>query len=178
MFALLICVYLFYGQPWRWSPIHWGIPSNTRPAQGTHENWRAAQALLAIATEVLGRHLPTIAYLTPTYAPMVRALIAGCTTLAVRVPSGSKSGRRHGAQSLEDAAEIEFKVDSTVSAPLFPDTSRQSPSGIHTSESLRIFLRRVCVITRRVTRVTERRVLEIGVPIYRRMRDPPLFPLW
>jgi hypothetical protein len=89
MFALLICVYLFYGQPWSWSPIHWGIPSNTHPAQGTHENWRAAQAILAIATEVLGRLLPTIAYLTPTYAPVVRALMAGCTALAVRVPGPS-----------------------------------------------------------------------------------------
>jgi hypothetical protein len=109
MFALLICVYLFYGQPWSWSPIHWGIPGNTRPAQGTHENWRAAQATLALATEVLGRLLPTIAYLTPAYAPMVRALMAGCTALAVKFP-----------------------------APLFPDTSRQSKSGIHTSESLSV----------------------------------------
>jgi hypothetical protein len=104
MFALLICVYLFYGQPWSWSPINWGIPSNTLRAQGTHENWRAAQAILAIATEVLGRLLPTIAYLTPAYAPMVRALMVSCTALAVRVPSGSKSGKRQGAQSLEDAA--------------------------------------------------------------------------
>jgi hypothetical protein len=104
MFALLICIYLFYGQPWFWSPINWGIPSNTRPAKGMHEVRRAAQAILATATEVLGRLLPTIAYLTPTYAPMVRALMAGCTALAVRGPSESKSGKRHGAQSLEDAA--------------------------------------------------------------------------
>jgi hypothetical protein len=104
MFALLICVYWFYGRPWSWSPIDWGTPSNTRPAQRTHENWRPAQAILAIATEVLGRLLPTVAYLTPTYAPMVRALMVGCTALAVRVPSGSRSGKRHGVQSLEDAA--------------------------------------------------------------------------
>jgi hypothetical protein len=89
MFALLISVYLFYRQPWCWSPIHRGIPSNTRPAQGTRENWRAAHAILATATEVLGRLLPTIAYLTPAYAPMVRALMAGCTALAVRVPGPS-----------------------------------------------------------------------------------------
>jgi hypothetical protein len=104
MFFLLICVYLFHGQPWLWNPINWGIPSNTGPAQRTHENWRAAQAILAIATELLGRLLPTISYLTPTYAPMVRALMAGCTALAVRVPSGSNSGKCHEAQSLKDAA--------------------------------------------------------------------------
>lgn len=101
MFALLICLYLIYGQPWSWSP---GIPRNTRPAQEPHENWRVAQAIVATATEVLGRLLPTIEYLTPTSAPMLRALIVGCTALAVRVPSGSKSGKCHGAQSLEDAA--------------------------------------------------------------------------
>jgi hypothetical protein len=101
MFALLICVYLIYGQPWSWSP---GIPSDTRPAHEPHQNWRTAPAILATATEVLGRLLPTIAYLTPTYAPMVRALMVGCTALAVRVPSGSKSGKCHGAQPLEDAA--------------------------------------------------------------------------
>jgi hypothetical protein len=101
MFALPICLYLIYGQPWSRSP---GIPSNTGPAQRPHENWRAAQAILATATAVLGRLLPTIAYLTPTYAPMLRALMVGCTALAVRVPSGSKSGKCHGAQPLEDAA--------------------------------------------------------------------------
>jgi hypothetical protein len=89
MFALLICVYLFYRQLWCWSPIQWGIPGNTHPVQGRHEHWRAAQAILAIATEVLGRLLPTIAYLTPTYAPMVRALMAGCRALAGRVPGPS-----------------------------------------------------------------------------------------
>jgi hypothetical protein len=104
MLALLICLYLIYGQHWSWSSINSGTPSNTHPEQGTHENWRAAQAILAIATEVLGRLLPTIAYLTPAYAPMVRALMVSCTALAVRVPSGSKSGKRQGAQSLEDAA--------------------------------------------------------------------------
>lgn len=104
MVALLICVYLVYGQPWSWSPINSGIPSNTRPEQGTHENWRAAQAILAIATEVLERLLPTIALLMPTYAPMVRALMVGCTALAVKVPSGSNSDRCHEAQSLKDAA--------------------------------------------------------------------------
>jgi hypothetical protein len=104
MFALLICVYWIYGQQWSWSPINSGIHSNTRPEQGTHENWRAAQAILAIATEVLGKLLPTIAFLMPTYAPMVRALMVGCTALAVRVPSGSNSDRRNGAQSLKDAA--------------------------------------------------------------------------
>jgi hypothetical protein len=104
MFALLTCVYLIYGQPWSSSPIHSGIPSNTRPASGTHENWRAAHAILAIATEVLGTLLPTIAYLAPAYAPMVRALMVGCTALAGKVSSGSKSGKCHGTQSLEDAA--------------------------------------------------------------------------
>jgi hypothetical protein len=104
MFALLICVYLFYGQPWSWSPINWGTPSNIRPTLGTRENWRAGQATLAIATEVLGRLLPTIAVLMPTYAPMVTALMAACTALAVRVPSGSNSDRCHETRSLEDAA--------------------------------------------------------------------------
>jgi hypothetical protein len=104
MFTLLICLYLIYGQQWSWSSINSGTPSNTRPEQGTHENWRAAQAILAIATEVLGRLLPTIALLMPTYAPMVRALMASCTALAVRVPSGSNSDKCHGARSLKDAA--------------------------------------------------------------------------
>jgi hypothetical protein len=104
MLALLICLYLIYGQHWTWSSINSGTPSNTHPEQGTHENWRAAQAILAIATEVLGRLLPTIAFLMPTYAPMVRALMVGCTALAVRVPSGSNSDKCHGARSLKDAA--------------------------------------------------------------------------
>jgi hypothetical protein len=78
--------------------------TNARPERGTHENWQAAQVILAIATEVLGKLLPTIAYLTPTYEPMVRALMVGCTALAVRVPSGSNSDKCHGARSLEDAA--------------------------------------------------------------------------
>jgi hypothetical protein len=101
MFALLICLYLIYGQPWSRSPV---IPSNTGPAQRPHENWRAAQVILATTTAVLGRLLPTIAYLTPRYAPMVRALMVGSTALAVRVPSLSNSGKCHGARSLEDAA--------------------------------------------------------------------------
>jgi hypothetical protein len=104
MFALLICLYLIYGQQWSWSSINSGTPSNTRPQQGTHENWRAAQAILAMAAEVLGGLLPTIAFLMPTYAPMVRALMAGCTALAVRVPSGSNRDKCHGARSLKDAA--------------------------------------------------------------------------
>jgi hypothetical protein len=101
MLVLLICVYLIYGHQWSWNSINSRIPS---PEQGTHENWRAAQAILAIATDVLGRLLPTIAYLIPTYEPMVRALMVGCTALAVRVPSGSKSDKCHGARSLQDAA--------------------------------------------------------------------------
>ena len=78
--------------------------TNARPERGTHENWQAAQVILAIATEVLGKLLPTIAFLMPTYAPMVRALMVGCTALAVRVPSGSNSDKCHGARSLKDAA--------------------------------------------------------------------------
>jgi hypothetical protein len=101
MFALLISVYLIYCQPCFWSPT---IPSYTRTAQEPRENWRVAQMILAIATEVLGRLLPTIAYLMPAYAPFVRALMAGCTALAVRVPPESNSGKSHGTQSLEDAA--------------------------------------------------------------------------
>ena len=85
-------------------PINSGIPSDGRSEQGRHENWRATQAILAIATEVLGRLLPTIAYLTPTYEPMVRALMAGCTALAVRVPLGSNSDKHDRTRSLEDAA--------------------------------------------------------------------------
>jgi hypothetical protein len=95
MFLLPICLWLTNGQKWC---------RDARPDRGTHENWRAAQAILASATEVLGRFLPTIAYVMPTYEPMVRALMVGCTALAVRVPSGSNSDKRHGARSLEDAA--------------------------------------------------------------------------
>ena len=104
MFILPICVRLIDGQKWSWNSINSGIPSYARPEQGTHENWRAAQAILAITTEVLGRLLPTIAYLTPTYEPMVRALMVGCTALAVRVPPGSNRDKCHGVRSLEDAA--------------------------------------------------------------------------
>jgi hypothetical protein len=104
MFILLIWVWLIDGQKHSWRSINSGIYSHARPEQGAHENWRAAQAILAIATEVLGKLLPTIAYLTPTYEPMVRALMVGCTALAVRVPSGSNSDKCHGARSLEDAA--------------------------------------------------------------------------
>ena len=104
MFFLLICVCLICGRQCSWSSINSGIPSNSRPRQGTHQNWRAAQAVLAIATELLGRLHPTIAYLMPTYQPMVLALMAGCTALAVRVPSESNSDNRHGARPLEDAA--------------------------------------------------------------------------
>jgi hypothetical protein len=95
MYLLPICLWLTNGQKWC---------CDARPDRGTHENWRAAQVILAIATEVLGKLLPTIAYLTPTYEPMVRALMVGCTALAVRVPSGSNSDEYRGARSLEDAA--------------------------------------------------------------------------
>ena len=104
MFILLMWVWLIDGQKHSWRSINPGISSYARPEQGAHENWRAAQAILAIATEVLGRLLPTIALLMPTYAPMVRALMASCTALAVRVPSGSNSDKCHGARSLKDAA--------------------------------------------------------------------------
>ena len=96
----ILSVWLIDGQKWSWNSINSGIPSDAR----SHENWRATQAILAIATEVLERLLPTIAYLTPTYEPMVRALMAGCTALAVRIPSGSNSDKHHGTRSLEDAA--------------------------------------------------------------------------
>jgi hypothetical protein len=104
MFILPIWVWLIDGQKYSWRSINSRIPSYARPEQRAHENWRAAQAILAIATEVLGKLLPTIGYLAPTYEPMVRALMVGCTTLAVRVPSGSNSAKCHEAQSLEDAA--------------------------------------------------------------------------
>jgi hypothetical protein len=100
----ILPIWLIDGQKWSWSAINSGIPSYARPEQGAHENWRAAQVILAIATEVLGRLIPTIAYLTPTYEPMVRALMVGCTALAVRVPSVSNSDKCHGTRSLEDAA--------------------------------------------------------------------------
>lgn len=77
------------GQKWSCNFINSGIPTDARSERGTRENWRAARAILAIATDLLARLLPTIAYLTPTYEPMVRALMVGCTALAVRVPSGS-----------------------------------------------------------------------------------------
>jgi hypothetical protein len=104
MLILPISVWLIDGHRWSRNSIDSGIPNDTRPMQGTHEKWRAAQAILAVATEVLGRLLPTIAYLTPTYEPMVRALLVGCTVLAVRVPSGSNSAKCHGTRSLDDAA--------------------------------------------------------------------------
>jgi hypothetical protein len=106
MLVLLIRVYFNHVQQWYRRSISSGIPSTTRRAQGTHgrEVWRAAQAILAISTEVPGRLLPTIAYLMPTYGPIVIALMIGCATLAVRVPSESNSDKSHGAQSLEDAA--------------------------------------------------------------------------
>jgi hypothetical protein len=104
MFILPICVWLIDGQKCSWSSSKLGIPSYARSGQGTHENWRAVQATLAIATEALERLLPTIAYLMPTYEPMVRALMVGCTALAVRVPSGPNGDERHAARSLEDAA--------------------------------------------------------------------------
>ena|ERR1700722_14948041 len=103
MFALLICVYL-YRRQCSWTSINSGILRDTRPEQRTHESWRAAHAILTMATEVLGRLLPTIAFLTPTYEPMVRALMVGFIALAVRVPSGSSSNKSHGARSLKDAA--------------------------------------------------------------------------
>jgi hypothetical protein len=104
MLILPISVWLIDGHKWSWNSIDSGIPSDTRPMQGTREKWRAARAILAVTTEVLGGLLPTIAYLTPTYEPMVRALLVGCTALAVKVPSGSKSAKCHGTRSLEDAA--------------------------------------------------------------------------
>ena len=100
----ILPIWLIDGEKWSWNSIYSGIPSYTSSEQGRHENWRAAQAILTIATEVLGRLLPTISYLTPTYEPVVRALMAGCTALAVKVPSGSNSYNRHGARSLEDAS--------------------------------------------------------------------------
>ena len=103
MFALLICVYL-YRRQCSWSSINSGIPRDTRPEERTHESWRAAHTILTIATEVLERLLPTIAFLTPTYEPMARALMVGCIALAVRVPSGSSSNKSHGTRSLKDAA--------------------------------------------------------------------------
>jgi hypothetical protein len=108
MSVLLICVYLIHGRRWSWSSITAGIPGKTRPEQGTHENWRAAQAILAIATEVLGRLLPTIAYLMPTYGPMVMAPMAGCAALAVKVSPGSNSDMCHRARSLEMPHETGF----------------------------------------------------------------------
>ena len=100
----ILPIWLMDGQTWSWSSISSGIPSYAHSEQGTHENWRVAQAILAIATEVLGRLLPTVTYLAPTYEPMVRALMVGCTALAVRVPSRSNSDKRHATRSLEDAA--------------------------------------------------------------------------
>jgi hypothetical protein len=87
----ILSIWLIDGQKRPWNSFNSRIPCYARSKQGTHESWRAAQAILAIAMEVLGRLLPTIAYLTPTYEPMVRALMVGCTALAVRVPSGWNS---------------------------------------------------------------------------------------
>jgi hypothetical protein len=59
---------------------------------------------LVISTEALGKLQPTVAYLMPTYEPIVVALMVGCTALAVRVPAGSNRDKCYGTQSLEDAA--------------------------------------------------------------------------
>jgi hypothetical protein len=103
MFALLICVYL-YRRQCSWSSINSGIPRATRPEERTHKSWRAAHAILTIATEVLGRLFPAVAFLTPTYEPMVRALMVGCTALAVRIPPGQNSDTCNATRSLEEAA--------------------------------------------------------------------------
>jgi hypothetical protein len=106
MFALLICAYMIHAHPWYWNSTNSEIPSNTCREQGTHGHagWRAAQAILVISTEVLGKLQPMIAYLTPTYEPIVVALMVGCTALAVRIPEESNSDTCYGTQSLEDAA--------------------------------------------------------------------------
>jgi hypothetical protein len=104
MLILPIWVWLIDGHKWSWSSINSGIFSNAGPEQESDDHWRAVHAILAIVTEALGRLLPMIVYLTPTYEPMVRALVVGCTALAVRVPSGSNSDKCHGTRSLEDAA--------------------------------------------------------------------------
>lgn len=106
MFTLLIPIYLMNTQKWCWSPIHLGIPTRACRERGTrrYENWPTAQAILAISTEILGRLLPAVSYLAPASAPIVIALMIGCTTLAVRVSSGLNSDKCEGIQSLEDAA--------------------------------------------------------------------------
>jgi len=81
-----------------------GIPDHPGSKRATHETWQAVHALLTITMEVLRALLPTIAYLTPTYEPMVRALLVGCTVLAVRVPSTSSGYHCHAVRSLEEAA--------------------------------------------------------------------------
>jgi hypothetical protein len=103
MFALLICVYL-YRRQCSWSSTNSGIPRATPPEERTHRSWRAAHAILTIATEVLGRLFPAVAFLTPTYEPMVRALMVGCTALAVRIPPGQNRDTCNATPSLEEAA--------------------------------------------------------------------------
>jgi hypothetical protein len=106
MFVLPICGYLMNVEQWSWRVIPSGIPNRTCRERGTrrHEDLPAMQAILAISTEVLGKLHPTISYLVPAYAPIVMALMFGCTTLAVRLSSGLNSDKCDGAQSLEDAA--------------------------------------------------------------------------
>ena len=106
MFALLICAYMLHVHQRYWSFTNSEIRSNTRLEKGSHGlvGWRVAQAILAISTEVLGKLQPTIAYLTPTYEPIVMALIVGCTALAVRASAESNSDKWNGTETLEDAA--------------------------------------------------------------------------
>ena len=106
MFALLICVRLIPTRQWLRRHINSGIRSSTRPEQRRHrlENWPTAQVILTISMELLGRLLPTIACLVPVCEPVIVALMSGCMALAARVPPGLNSGKRDGAQSLEDAA--------------------------------------------------------------------------
>jgi hypothetical protein len=99
----ILPIWLIDGHKWSWNAINSEIARYAGPVQGTHKDCRAAQLILAIATEALGKLLPTIAYLTPTYEPIVRALMVGCIALAVSV-SGSNRNKCHGARSPEDAA--------------------------------------------------------------------------
>lgn len=82
------------------------LPISTRSTskRAKHETRLAVHALLTVVMEVLGTLLPTIAYLMPTYEPMVRALLIGCTVLAVRVPSVSSGYRCNAVRSREEAA--------------------------------------------------------------------------
>jgi hypothetical protein len=66
--------------------IHLGHPSGTWRELVTrgHKSWTPAQSIPAISAQVLEKILPTVAYLSPVYEPVLVALKIGSILLAAR----------------------------------------------------------------------------------------------